>query len=908
MNKLTNKAHSSIIILITILLGLHVAPSYSRPLSVSSFDYCNGEYYFIKTVHDDVWALDDDLVYGSADQRDAALFKFECNSRNNTVAIQAENNRYIRIDPNTRKLETIARSARSYESLRIHQNGATYNFATTHITPAGSADGYFVAAEPNSTILANRTEARGWERFTILPANGPGGSQKPTDKIQLPIEVLGSAGTQKRVTVELNDPTNITHLYLRCNACGYHDINHDKNLSKTKATVRINNGPTIALKHFIEKDRVYGNRGIRILGGEANYGGIGGGFRTVRMLVPITGLQKGINTITFEHRHPEPPSIGFRIIALNFIEDGNLARQVLNEMDFIDDDPNDWAPPRTTSNAIGQGAALWAKRNTLYDPHIDHMDGQGEGRGALNGRIRASCADCHAANGRDLKYFNFSNESIIERSKFHGLSQEEGELIASYIRNLSIPIVNAARPWHPAYQPGPNLDSRPAYEWAAGAGVDAILDRDADMAPHLFPEGTSLNAVRRVVDRYDTLNLRELPITIPLPEWNQWLPIIHPDDAFDTSLSAIRTDYRGRAITKPYYTWLYDNAREQPTRQTIGAMTSRLKPWLRRGLTCQVNGVKRGEPWRALNGDVMNALRLPSTNVTTNTCQRLARTKAVEPHEIAKRGLAAWTSVKMWEIIHGRNLEQASQRVGRRVCSDGRCIDASEPRGWVVDGRNLFDRTPHFLGTAGFRHYFSQNELQGIFESNAWYRLNMIINPGYRTTMPSHFAYTYSHVELLQFESGIDQGFLFWSTMIKQRQLQTNGVYGQEAGLDLRTAQPYIYYGTARNRTRTDTQRSVGRALWGRIAQAMIEDFVADANNANANDWTRSRDKVQSRSSTNFSACATTCTFDLGPYQGRNTYRVIPKLREIGVENSAITRLINWSEKTWPNGPWRRVR
>ncbi|MDX1696601.1 MAG: hypothetical protein R3208_22740 [Ketobacteraceae bacterium] len=198
----------------------------------------------------------------------------------------------------------------------------------------------------------------------------------------------------------------------------------------------------------------------------------------------------------------------------------------------------------------------------------------------------------------------------------------------------------------------------------------------------------------------------------------------------------------------------------------------------------------------------------------------------------------------------------------------------------------------------------------GILESNAWYHLNMILNPGYRETMPSHFAYTYSHVELLQEYSGIDQGYRFWATMIKQRQLQTNGSYGVEAGLDLRTAQPYVYYGTARRTTRTDTQASVGRTLWTRLIQAMLEDFVADADNATAQDWANATNnrKVQPRNSTDFSPCGGSCTFDLGPYQGRNTYRVIPKFREIGVAESAITDLIDWCEKTWPNGPWDDLR
>lgn len=738
------------------------------------------------------------------------------------------------------------------------------------------------------------------------------GQPAPEGAIVLPIEVLGPAGTQKSVAFELDDPGSITHLYLRCNACGYHEVDLDKAPSLTKASVRVNGGNPIALKHFIEKGTVYGNPQIAIIGGEADYGGIGGGFRTVRFTLPVSGLQSGENVLTFEHQDAVPPSIGFRIIELNLLEHGDLSQKVLPESAFVDDDPAAWAPPRPSAQDIDQGRELWHQRNILYDPWVDYLDGQGGGQGPLDGNIIASCAACHASDGRDLKYFNFSNKSIVERSIFHELSREQGEQIASYIRSLDIPVVDQARPWNPPYQPGPGLDSRTVYEWAAGAGMDAVLDRDSDMAPYLFPNGTSLNAVREVVDRYQTLNFRELPVNIPMPEWNQWLPIIHPDDAFDLNAAAIHEDERGDSVGMPFYERLFLDAEQDPTPRKLGALAFRIKEWLRRGQTCSLAGLSSGEPMRGLNGAVLDNLALPASTVTSGNCLELldGDRLALEPFEIAKRGLTAWSSVKMWELIHGNDLEQEGAYMTDPVCAGGVCVDASESRGWVADGRNVFDRPPHFIGVGHGRKFFTQNPLLGIMDSSAWYHLNMILNPGYRETMPSHFAYTYTHVELLQIESGVDQGYRFWATMIKQRQLQTNGRYGVEAGLDLRTAQPYVYYGTARRTTRTDTQASVGQPLWRRLVQAMLEDFVADAHNATAADWANANQnrRVQPRYSTDFSPCGPVCGFDLGPYQGRNTYRVIPELRGIGVSESVIQDLIDWGEKTWPNGPWDAIR
>ena len=46
-----------------------------------------------------------------------------------------------------------------------------------------------------------------------------------------------------------------------------------------------------------------------------------------------------------------------------------------------------------------------------------------------------------------------------------------------------------------------------------------------------------------------------------------------------------------------------------------------------------------------------------------------------------------------------------------------------------------------------------------------------------------------------------------------------------------------------------------------------------------------------------------------GPYQGRNTYRVIPRLRtEVGVEEPVLDQLIDWCAATWPLGDWDAIR
>jgi hypothetical protein len=742
------------------------------------------------------------------------------------------------------------------------------------------------------------------------------------NSITLPVEVLGPPGTFVDVPVNLSNPAAVTHLYLRCNACGYDDISDNRNASLIKAMVSVNGGAAMALKQFTDDNGiVIGNRDITVMGGEAKYGGIGGPFRTTRftLKIPANQLRAGSNTLRFVHLNAKAPSIGFRIVDLNFIENGDVTRKVLVAgRDLVMDDPTRWTAPRPTEVQAGQ--LLWIKRNALYDPGLDMLDGVGGKQGAVSGNLRASCADCHTKEGHDLKFFNFSNNAIVQRSIFHGLTKDQGEQIASYIRSNRAPVTKRAWPWNPPYQPGPQLDSSTSvYEWAAGAGVDAVLDDDKDIAKYLFAGRDSsnpatLDEVRRVVNRFGKLNFRELPINIPMPEWNQWLPVVHPDDAFNTDAAVINSTPGGTNVGKPYYAKMVEDAMANPNFDTL-SFTQNLKPWLQTGSSCDINGAtgQVSEPWRTLNGDVIAAMRLPHENVSASNCSSVSRDK-LKSIELAKRGLAAWSSVKMWEIMHTKALEEVSQQQGTclRIGGSSSCVDGSEARGWHANGRNVFDRPPHFTGTVD-RHYFHQSAMQGIFESNQWYHLNMILDPGYRVDQPSHFAYTYSHVELLHQYSNQPQGFRFWATMIKQRQLQTTGKYGIEEGLDLRTAQPYIFFGTARGATSSRTQGAVGPTYWKFLAQAMVEDLAGDAVHASWNqDWSKAsgNSKVQAPSapSSDFKTCSGTCEFVLGDTQGSNTYKVIPELRNIGVDGTALNELIDWSKTMWPNGNWDALR
>jgi hypothetical protein len=731
-----------------------------------------------------------------------------------------------------------------------------------------------------------------------------------TNSIEFPIEVFGPRGASKSVTFNLDNTAGVTGIYLRCYACGYDDKTLDADATKPKARLRINAGPLIALNKYTGDGVVHGNPAVEVMAPEKYYGSIGGGFRTVRFLIPPAGLKAGVNTITFEHANPDTRSIGFRIIDLT-VRRGAIDVIPKSQRKFVD--ASLWVPALPAAG-IAAGESLWFKRNALYDANVDALDGQLNG-GLITGKIKASCSDCHARDGRDLHYFRFSDHAITERSKFHRLTEVQGKQIAAYIRSLRVPAPQGAWPWNPPYQPGPGLDSKPVTSWAAGAGIDAVLEKDADMKPYLFPGGrTDSASVAAVVNRYSTLNMREMPIALQLPDWNSWLPRLHPIDAFNNTAREVLSDETGNTLyTKPFFEVMYDTARAQPSNAALDTMLRRTWDWFGRGATCFTQTINNGPDFRAVNSVILNkGLALPGApSFAGQNCANYRHDEAnLWGVEAAKAGLSAWNSVKQWEIVHSNNLEESSKLLGTKVCSAGRCINASEARGWGTTDKNVFHRAAHFVGFDS-RRFRDQDQLVSTYGNTAWYHLQVVMNPGYRLSQPAHFPYVQVWIGGLEQDSNESQSFRYWASHIKMRQLQTNGTYGNENGLDLRTAQPmHLISGFDGDR---GTRSGVGPELWKNLSDAHLRDFLADAAHATAADWAAAKNNsaVQPSTSRDITLCIEPCRkpFLMGEYQGQNTFRAINILRnDVHVDPFVLNRLINWGSVMWPYGDWSSLQ
>ena len=411
----------------------------------------------------------------------------------------------------------------------------------------------------------------------------------------LPLEVLGPDGTRVDLPLSLSRPAATLKLRV-------HGLE-----SEAEGHLEVDGGPPIPLDHTRFRIEGPGDPAILAgLGGDTHRdgspsrpnGGINGEVSVFDLSLPLP-LPAGAHRVSFVLDQAPGISAGYRVVRLDLLD---AAGHSALAAPLVEEDPGGWTPPLPGAEAAARGKALWEGarlRASFRDPTP----------------LRGHCGSCHAPDGRDLKYFNYSNRAIIVRSRFHGLSQEEGQAVASYIRSLPVYASPYARPWNPPYQPGPGLDTRAVQDWAAGAGLDAVAP-DQEVTGRALEESGALATEAR-------LNLRELPIALQLPDWNHWLPRTAPEDLFGDGWTARKASgcLEPRCLTPPEMALEIEKRLEgdpafihcRPAGNPQGGLPSEFEVWLARlllyyqhggpGLKEGVEGVRQGleyARWRAV--------------------------------------------------------------------------------------------------------------------------------------------------------------------------------------------------------------------------------------------------------------------------------------------------------------------
>ena len=457
---------------------------------------------------------------------------------------------------------------------------------------------------------------------------------------------------------------------------------------RTQASVRVNDGNWIDLRNDTPE--------LSMSTRAANMGGIGGPNFTIRLTIdlPASGPGSAVagtaNTVNFRFNGTDGSAMGFRILDLDFMDAND--NMLVAGGQVTQENPNSWGLPAgyTSQSDINTGENLWKQRNLLEDSPLS--------QGAL---IVASCSDCHAQDGLDLKYFNYSNRSIIERSKFHGLNDNQANRIAAYIRSRNYP--NPGRPWNPPYQPGPGLDAKPIDEWAAGAGIDAVLDEDSDVAAYM-PDATDGDAWRKG-NHIKPLAIHDIPLAIQLIDWNRWLPKIHPLDMPN------QYDF----LNDPMYT----------TYTT-----------LRTNLEADRDGYVMGPNFRGdlgSFGSQINSTAGSAFKMDLNPTPNLPD----EDQETVDNVYSAsvWTAVKLFEIMHEFDLIKVPRLMwgynarDRQWFSNRHIFNVSPHRQRILKGDNIAPA----VGDGDGR----QNNL---YLSNAWYELQRQLNSSARSVVTNGFG------------------------------------------------------------------------------------------------------------------------------------------------------------------------
>jgi hypothetical protein len=624
------------------------------------------------------------------------------------------------------------------------------------------------------------------------PWCGPEGRCLGVETVAMPLEVYPSDGVSEHTeSLELlaSSVAGVDRLYVQAHQPFYHvggtttgewegwDV-------EGAVSIRINGGAWVDVR----------NENVTCAFPESHYGPdnpngcIGGGYATVRFTLPADGVAEGRNTVDFRFNGTRGVRAGFRVLAVGLMREGDDIQTFDPRRDgahdgtrFVRDYGDGWRPPAGYGDeaSVAAGRELFMRRDLL----IDRIYGEAR-------EIRAACNDCHAMDGVDLQYFGYSNRSIISRSRFHGLSEEQGSQIAAYIRSLELRTEDGTRydppgtPWDPPFQPGttqlgtgrPAAESDPAF-WAAGAGLDDVLDHDEEMLPHVFPrDGDPANGVDYITDPVSgerelnwehirvtgpLLDLTRYPIALQLPDWNNWLPDVAPveDPAFESA-----DYYMGRNAWTAYLD-LVGNPREA----TWSGLLESMNP----------------------HGSATDRQTISEAMRVLGEFVRRFRGKGGSDALDIKRTLsgAQWGAVRIWEIFQHYHLYDDGQRgfERSRYPADHYSNDWTLPLGIWGRSRHFFDMAPHIVGGFERPPFAYGTRMGGKYFTHAWYHLQTIIDPGVHPRRsgqgPVDWQYQAPHMTGLSSASGVGGAYRMLVSEVRRWQM----FYTPELGVGVGT-------------------------------------------------------------------------------------------------------------------------
>ncbi|NLR93512.1 T9SS type A sorting domain-containing protein [Flammeovirga agarivorans] len=742
-------------------------------------------------------------------------------------------------------------------------------------------------------------------------------------KFMLPVEVLGEEGVIEPRTLTLTEEeANATKkIWMQINNLSY----------ENKASVKVNEGEWYNLNH----------ESVDIPIQEENRGGMAhGGYNTIRLSYNSDDFIEGENTVYFRFNDSDGISNGFRVVRFNLLDEYD--ENILPDTFFYEEDPDLWIGPYTDNTSINEGEDLWRNGDLWSNYLADGDNGFWYNHEIVsNVNIQAKCSDCHTQDGRDLELFSYSNKSIIERAKFHQLTEDEGRKIASYIRSLKDTHDNVnrhGRPWNPPYQPGPELEGKSIDYWAAGAGLDAVLEKDEDLLPYLFPGGVNEESVANLFNQDGGEDRTIIPMPLQFPDWKHWLPMIHPKDAF-TKDGIYEETYNDRVSwTNPENSKLNPEKGIEIIREELESLPKKSD-----GVTVDMvqvaadptmlaefreaheefrynfrwflaQGSSDKQHWRARSGRGLEAL---ADDV---------------PLEFANTSLARLMAVKNFEIMQEFNLQdQALDYIPDHE------QDHPTNRQWFHGlSMHVFEVPPHFTGCQDDNclSFDGQSDALGTFESSLWYQLQTILagGEGYQWwNGPVDYNYQPAYILKSSRYSGLYQPLRYYhslSTMYKTKTWSGDLTTNDGMGFRIRVQGPWYFFGKEGEGLATKLHGfepgywpslldKIQPGMTKLVLEAQCREFIKAVRKHEIDDWTRWSSGLSasnfldpvSKSSvidvtTSSVSDQNTDGDDFEPLWADHMYWVIEQAINFGLDCEVINELITWSDEAWPNIDW----
>ncbi|SEK34228.1 Ricin-type beta-trefoil lectin domain-like [Roseateles sp. YR242] len=606
---------------------------------------------------------------------------------------------------------------------------------------------------------------------TTPPTTPPTTETPPTatTALKLPLELLGAGLPSAPVVATANltldqaGASAATELWLRCHRCGFFGPPEFEATTEApariKGSLRVLGGTAVANAGAIPWVDITDTT-MTLADPERVQGGLQrGGVYTARMKLTLDAATKarlinGVNLVQFRFNGSDGESNGYRIIDLQFRNTSgtSLATNAIQRADInIEKQAG-----RTFTADVTAGETLWKAQDRLLKSTL------------ANRSIHAACASCHASDGRDLQYFNYSNNAIVQRARFHGLSEAEGRQITAYLRYAlqNLPHVAQAAPWNPPYQPGPGLDSKPIAEWSAGAGLDAVVDTPTNAVKALFGQpldGSALALTQadidKVMDANATLNAREVQMPIQYPDWNSYLPAMHPMDIWPAGASttgsfAAGATFSGNGRQDPLGTSRRIAAWFESHKSSAFGDWSHLTPEQRNEIQSMIQpygfevyaflGGGRGNHIAASGqyGAQVGAANLQRLVSSARTADEPAAFTTNAFIERVVGSMFQWNLVQQWEWAQRYGLE-GDQRwfLGDYDAATKTWTGRGEARGWPFNTVSAFYLAPHMVYQTDFdssgkttREWIlaweTNNKAGSYYRTNAWYQAQVTINPG----------------------------------------------------------------------------------------------------------------------------------------------------------------------------------